>query len=145
MPSSTAVSICTAAADPVSNPLPLFRPSSRVRLLGVAAHFVSCHVVLCEKRHLRPSALSTLTRPSVLITDAHNALTDGQSRKEREARLISTIMDTVRGGGNVLLPTDTAGALCTYFISGVSLLLLLVLLRRRRRRCGWWRRVRSRC
>eukprot|EP00903_Cladosiphon_okamuranus_P008763 g8395.t1 len=62
-----------------------------------------------RERHLRPSALSTLTRPSVLITDAHNALTDGQSRKDREARLISTIMDTVRGGGNVLLPTDTAG------------------------------------
>eukprot|EP00752_Nemacystus_decipiens_P006443 g5803.t1 len=62
-----------------------------------------------RERHLRPSALSALTRPSVLITDAHNALTDGQSRKNREARLISTIMDTVRGGGNVLLPTDTAG------------------------------------
>ncbi|CAM9796263.1 unnamed protein product, partial [Ectocarpus fasciculatus] len=60
-------------------------------------------------RHLRPSALSTLTRPSVLITDAHNALTGGLSRKEREAELISTVMDTVRGGGNVLLPTDTAG------------------------------------
>ncbi|CAN0048792.1 unnamed protein product, partial [Ectocarpus sp. 8 AP-2014] len=70
-----------------------------------------------RERHLRASALGTLTRPSVLITDAHNALTDGgmsrkdpnRKRKEREDRLISTVMDTVRGGGNVLLPTDTAG------------------------------------
>ncbi|CAM9498044.1 unnamed protein product, partial [Ectocarpus sp. 4 AP-2014] len=76
-----------------------------------------------RERHLRASALGTLTRPSVLITDAHNALTGGgMSRKDlnrkgrqdttkrkREDELISTVMDTVRGGGNVLLPTDTAG------------------------------------
>lgn len=60
-------------------------------------------------RHLRPSALSVLTRPNVLITDAHNAMMEVDSRKAREAKLITTIMDTVRGGGNVLLPTDTAG------------------------------------
>lgn len=62
-------------------------------------------------RHLRPSALSTLTRPSVLITDAHNVLTEVKNRKWRETRLLSTVMDTVRSGGNVLLPTDTAGTL----------------------------------
>lgn len=33
------------------------------------------------------------------------------SRKYREGRLIATVMDTVRGGGNVLMPTDTAGEL----------------------------------
>ncbi|CAM9926932.1 unnamed protein product, partial [Sphacelaria rigidula] len=60
------------------------------------------------ERHLRPSALSVLTRPNVLITDAHNAMMEVDSRKAREAKLITTIMDTVRGGGNVLLPTDTA-------------------------------------
>ncbi|CAM9131784.1 unnamed protein product, partial [Choristocarpus tenellus] len=59
--------------------------------------------------HLDPSALGTLSRPSVLITDAHNALTEVKSKKFREARLLSVVMDTVRGGGNVLLPTDTAG------------------------------------
>lgn len=32
-----------------------------------------------------------------------------RKRKLREEELISTVMDTVRGGGNVLLPTDTAG------------------------------------
>lgn len=62
-----------------------------------------------QTRHLRPSALSVLTRPNVLITDAHNAMMEVDSRKVRETKLITTIMDTVRGGGNVLLPTDTAG------------------------------------
>lgn len=92
------------------NPPPSFSGVfSRFNLL-CALLFCAHGVRSCStKRHLRPSALSTLTRPSVLITDAHNALTDGQSRKDREARLISTVMDTVRGGGNVLLPTDTAG------------------------------------
>ncbi|CAN0273767.1 unnamed protein product, partial [Discosporangium mesarthrocarpum] len=59
--------------------------------------------------HLGPCALGSLSRPSVLITDAHNALTEVKSRKSREARLLAVVMDTIRGGGNVLLPTDTAG------------------------------------
>lgn len=91
--------------------------------------------VFSLSRHLRPSALSTLTRPSVLITDAHNTLTDVMSRKYREGRLIATVMDTVRGGGNVLMPTDTAGELlytsdlfCEGYPFARSSLMLMLLL-----------------
>ena len=50
-------------------------------------------------------------RPAVLITDAFNAqYTQSKKRGVREKSLVTTILKTLRGGGNVLLPIDTAGA-----------------------------------
>ena len=42
-----------------------------------------------KERHLNPTVLETLTRPSLLITDAYNALTRHPSRKERDQQLFS--------------------------------------------------------
>ncbi|CAN0100547.1 unnamed protein product, partial [Phaeothamnion confervicola] len=63
------------------------------------------------ERHLKGSALEGVVgRPSVLISDAHNALTQRHGGpKRRAAELLEVIMATVRGGGNVLIPTDASG------------------------------------
>lgn len=62
-----------------------------------------------KERHLNGSVLETLTRPTLLITDAYNALISQANRRSRDGELLEDIMRTLRGGGNVLLPTDTAG------------------------------------
>lgn len=85
-----------------------------------------------KERHLNPTVLETLNRPTLLITDAFNGLTTQTSRRSRDMDLIGmtlifdistvliisvawsemttdTTMKTLRGDGNVLLPTDTAG------------------------------------
>lgn len=77
------------------------------------------------------------SRPTLLITDAYNALTSHPPRKERDKQLMGalavalrgsltlivfaaeTVLGTVRGGGSVLLPVDSAGrvlelALCLH-------------------------------
>jgi cleavage and polyadenylation specificity factor subunit 2 len=61
-----------------------------------------------KERHLNGGALQSLTRPSLIITDAYNALYAPPSRKLRDAELIETILSTLRNNGNVLMPTDTA-------------------------------------
>ena len=46
----------------------------------------------------------------LLLQDAHNVLTlQSKPPRKRAADLIDTVMATVRQGGNVLLPCDTAG------------------------------------
>eukprot|EP00026_Physarum_polycephalum_P004310 Phypoly_transcript_04328.p1 GENE.Phypoly_transcript_04328~~Phypoly_transcript_04328.p1 ORF type:complete len:736 (+),score=97.57 Phypoly_transcript_04328:38-2209(+) len=62
-----------------------------------------------RERHLNGSVLETLTRPTLLITDAYNALVSQANRKDRDNELLNDMMHALRGGGNVLLPTDTAG------------------------------------
>lgn len=62
-----------------------------------------------KERHLNGSVLETLTRPTLLITDAYNALVSQANRRSRDGELLEDIMQTLRNGGNVLLPTDTAG------------------------------------
>jgi len=62
-----------------------------------------------KERHLNPTVLETLNRPTLLITDAFNALTTQSSRRARDVELIETTMTTLKNEGNVLLPTDTAG------------------------------------
>uniref|UniRef100_A0A6B2L931 Cleavage and polyadenylation specificity factor subunit 2 n=1 Tax=Arcella intermedia TaxID=1963864 RepID=A0A6B2L931_9EUKA len=62
-----------------------------------------------KERHLSPTILETLTQPTLLITDALNALNSQDSRGNRDSLLIESITSTLRAGGNVLLPVDTAG------------------------------------
>jgi cleavage and polyadenylation specificity factor subunit 2 len=53
--------------------------------------------------------LESFTRPTVLISDAYNALVEHPPRRQRDTQLLESIMSTLKGGGNVLLPADTAG------------------------------------
>ena len=86
-----------------------------------------------RERHLDGTVLETLLRPSLLITDAYNAnksagrplwlshvtlavpsrisgcRTDQAKRADRDNALRSHILTTVRGGGSVMVASDTAG------------------------------------
>lgn len=62
-----------------------------------------------KERHLNGCVLDTITRPSLLITDAYNAMNQQDKLKERDARFIQTIQDALRKGGNILIACDTAG------------------------------------
>lgn len=62
-----------------------------------------------KERHLDGCVLDTITRPSLLITDAHNALNHQSRGKERDQKFLSTIIETLRGGGNILIACDSAG------------------------------------
>jgi len=62
-----------------------------------------------KERHLNGCVLDTITRPSLLITDAYNALNHQGRMKERDQKFLSTIIETLRGGGNILIACDTAG------------------------------------
>jgi len=44
-----------------------------------------------------------------MITDAFNADYNQSRRKNRDEQLLTNILQTVRGGGNVLIVIDTAG------------------------------------
>ncbi len=59
--------------------------------------------------HLNGGVLESFSRPSIMITDAHNALSQQKPRKKRVSDLIDAVMATMRRGGDVLMPTDTAG------------------------------------
>lgn len=59
--------------------------------------------------HLNGAVLETLSRPSLLITDALTVLNVQARRRERDIQLMNTILSAVRKDGNVLLAVDTAG------------------------------------
>src|SRR5688572_28427802 len=74
------------------------------------------------RRHLNPTVLETLQRPTLLITDTLNALnTQLVGRRARDPSLYGTLkifllppieldsmISTLNKGGNVLCPVDTA-------------------------------------
>jgi len=62
-----------------------------------------------KERHLSSVTLEALGRPTLLITDSYNALNSQASRKNRDNELLDTVMQILRGGGDVLIPVDTAG------------------------------------
>lgn len=62
-----------------------------------------------KERHLNGCVLDSITRPSLLITDAYNAKNYQGRMKERDQKFLSTILETLRGGGNILIPCDSAG------------------------------------
>jgi len=62
-----------------------------------------------KERHLNGCELDKIQRPSLLITDAYNTLYQQQRRRERDGELMTHILNTLRGGGNVLVAVDTAG------------------------------------
>ncbi|RWS18002.1 cleavage and polyadenylation specificity factor subunit 2-like protein [Dinothrombium tinctorium] len=64
-----------------------------------------------RERHLNGCVLENITRPSLLISDAYNALYAQARRKQRDEQLMTNILTTLRNGGNVLIAVDTAGRL----------------------------------
>ncbi|XP_070157318.1 probable cleavage and polyadenylation specificity factor subunit 2 [Polyergus mexicanus] len=62
-----------------------------------------------KERHLNGCELERLQRPSLLITDAFNATYQQARRRTRDEKLMTNILQTLRGGGNVLVSVDTAG------------------------------------
>ncbi|XP_043273422.1 probable cleavage and polyadenylation specificity factor subunit 2 [Venturia canescens] len=62
-----------------------------------------------KERHLNGCELERLQRPSLLITDAFNATYQQARRRTRDEKLMTNILQTLRGGGNVLVGVDTAG------------------------------------
>ncbi|KAK1581082.1 hypothetical protein Q3G72_002944 [Acer saccharum] len=61
-----------------------------------------------KEKHLNGTVLESFVRPAVLITDAYNALNNQPPRQQREI-FQDSISKTLKAGGNVLLPVDTAG------------------------------------
>lgn len=62
-----------------------------------------------KERHLNGCVLDTITRPSLLITDAHNALNHQERMKDRNQEFYDVISGTLKSGGNILIACDTAG------------------------------------
>lgn len=62
-----------------------------------------------KERHLNGCVLETISRPSVLVTDAFNAMYNQSRRRLRDEQLMTTILQTMRNDGNVLVSVDTAG------------------------------------
>jgi len=62
-----------------------------------------------KDRHLKETAMLNFKMPSLLITDAYNASTVQEKRKQRDQALMETISDALYKRGNVLIPADSAG------------------------------------
>lgn len=62
-----------------------------------------------KERHLDRGLLDTLTRPSLLITDAKDPNYKRASRKHLDNTLLEMVLNVLRSNGNVLIATDTAG------------------------------------
>ncbi|CAL1408288.1 unnamed protein product [Linum trigynum] len=62
-----------------------------------------------KERHLNGIVAESFVRPAVLITEAYNALSNQPHRAQRDREFLEKIVRTLEGGGNVLLPVDTAG------------------------------------
>lgn len=62
-----------------------------------------------KERHLNGTVLGSMVRPAVLITDAYNALNNQPYRRQMDKEFGDSLKKTLRSGGNVLLPVDTAG------------------------------------
>lgn len=62
-----------------------------------------------KERHLNGCDIERLMRPSLMLLGAMNADYVQQRRRLRDEKLMTTILTTLRGGGCVLVCTDTAG------------------------------------
>ena len=61
-----------------------------------------------REKHLNGTTLDSINRPSLLITDAFNALGE-PTPKTRDDDLMRAVLRAVRSDGNVLIPVDPAG------------------------------------
>lgn len=59
-----------------------------------------------KEAHLEGALFDAITRPSVMIVGAQQALSAVITRKDRDAALFSVLQSTLRAGGSALLPCD---------------------------------------
>lgn len=64
-----------------------------------------------KEAHLEGAVFDAITRPSVMIVGAKQALTAAITRKDRDASLFSVLQSTLRAGGSALLPCDAGSRL----------------------------------
>lgn len=64
-----------------------------------------------KERHLNGCVLESkyFSRPHLMITDAFNATYNQARRRQRDEQLMTTILQTMRNDGNVMIAVDTAG------------------------------------
>lgn len=63
-----------------------------------------------RERHLNGAEFADkIVRPSLFITDCFNVSLKQMRRRNRDEKLMTTILQTARGGGSVLVAVDTAG------------------------------------
>ena len=60
-------------------------------------------------RHLNALSLDSIVRPHLLICDIVNAVYNPPKRGSRDEELMTTILQTLRAEGDVLVAIDTAG------------------------------------
>mmetsp|Transcript_12290 Transcript_12290/g.37200 ORF Transcript_12290/g.37200 Transcript_12290/m.37200 type:complete len:762 (-) Transcript_12290:32-2317(-) len=61
-----------------------------------------------KEKHLNPWCIEDFHRPTLLIADVANALGPHEGRKIRDKDFFTNILETLRHGGNVLIPIDSA-------------------------------------
>ncbi len=78
--------------------------------LGMDEIVYCSHYSHSPERHLPKGIMETLQRPMLLICDSSNALVEHKDKRgDRDRQLFDGILTTLRGGGNCLIPTDSAG------------------------------------
>lgn len=61
-----------------------------------------------REAHLEGALFDSITRPSLMIVNAQQALAPAVVRKDRDAGFFNAISSVIRGGGSVLVPVDSA-------------------------------------
>lgn len=74
---------------------------------ATASIVYAVHINHRKDRHLSPTTLANFSRPSHLLLSATNAL--AQASAGGEDQLMKTVRRSIKKGGNVLIPADTAG------------------------------------
>jgi cleavage and polyadenylation specificity factor subunit 2 len=69
-----------------------------------------------KERHLNGTVLESFVRPTILITDAYNALNNQSSRCQRDQESFDMILKVLRGDGNVLLLVETTGHVLEFIL-----------------------------
>eukprot|EP00210_Caulerpa_lentillifera_P007784 g7428.t1 len=64
---------------------------------------------LITLKHLNGLRFESLKRPTLLVTDSKNILKPSIKDEDRNISFLTSITQTLRGGGKVLIPTDAAG------------------------------------
>lgn len=62
-----------------------------------------------KERHLNGCVMDSINKPTLLITDSYNFLHNQIKRRNRDEKLLESILKTLRNDGNILICTDTAG------------------------------------
>lgn len=61
-----------------------------------------------KEAHLEGALFDAISRPSLMIVNAQQALAPAIVRKDRDSSLFNCINATIKAGGNVLIPVDSA-------------------------------------